>query len=288
MGVKFGAWIGCGVLALSACTNDFDSFSFGAGAQAGADTGGTGGANTGGANTGGTNTGGTNTGGTNTGGANTGGTSTGGTNTGGANTGGATGCKANEKTCNAQCVVQDDPAFGCGATSCDPCTIANATPECAQSKCALKSCDTGFGDCNNDSSNGCETDLTINTAHCGACQRACGTTKSVGAGCVQGLCRHRCEAGFGDCAQPATGPDDGCETDTKIESANCGSCGNDCSKQGGDSGLSCSAGICGCSGDKQCEIGGGANGTCDTATGLCACDGTTCAPGEACHKSGAA
>ncbi len=279
-----GAW-------LFSCTNDFDSFTFKGDPDGGAGTasGGTGNVGGGGASSGGASSGGANTGGgISTGGASTGGTAnTGGANTGGAvNTGGTAGCNANQKSCGSQCVTLDNPNFGCAGASCDPCVIANATTQCAQGKCALAKCNTGFGDCNKDLTNGCETNLLTSTAHCGECERACDNTKSLDAGCAQGVCRHRCEAGFADCTQPATGKDDGCETDSEKDKNNCGGCGNDCSQQRADSGFSCKAGACGCTDNKQCEIGGGTTGTCDKSSGLCSCDGASCAPGAACRKSG--
>ncbi len=278
-------WAGPVIAAwLLSCTNDFDSFSFSDDPDGGAGTASGGTAGGGGASSGGANTGGViNTGGAGTGGA----VNTGGANTGGAvNTGGTSGCGPTQKTCGGQCVAKDDPKFGCGGSSCDPCAIANATTQCVQDKCALLKCDVGFGDCENGLADGCESDLQSTTVHCGACSRACDKTKSADVACVQGLCRHRCEVGFADCSQPATGPDDGCETNIGNDKQNCGGCGNDCSQQGAGAGFSCTAGACGCSASAQCEVGGGTNGTCDTSSGLCSCDGASCAPGEACRKSG--
>jgi hypothetical protein len=44
-------------------------------------------------------------------------------------------------------------------------------------------CPAGWGDCNHDSSDGCETDLTSTAAHCGACDHDC-----LGAACVASMC----------------------------------------------------------------------------------------------------
>lgn len=46
-------------------------------------------------------------------------------------------------------------------------------------------CPTGTGDCDDDPSNGCETDLTSDHAHCGSCSMACASDRS----CVEGTCR---------------------------------------------------------------------------------------------------
>jgi hypothetical protein len=59
----------------------------------------------------------------------------GGAGRGGAGTGG---CQADEKECGSTCVKLDDPLFGCGAPSCDPCGLAHATPACSEGACALE------------------------------------------------------------------------------------------------------------------------------------------------------
>ncbi|MCZ7684725.1 MAG: RCC1 domain-containing protein [Sandaracinaceae bacterium] len=46
-------------------------------------------------------------------------------------------------------------------------------------------CPTGTGDCDDDPSNGCETDLTSDDAHCGSCTMACASDRS----CIEGTCR---------------------------------------------------------------------------------------------------
>src|SRR5262245_16333191 len=66
-----------------------------------------------------------------------------------------TGCPANQKMCSNAC-VDADPAHGCGAAQCTPCGgAANATPACANGLCALQ-CNVGYGDCDNNATNGCE------------------------------------------------------------------------------------------------------------------------------------
>jgi hypothetical protein len=52
-----------------------------------------------------------------------------------------------------------------------------ATPSCSSGLCGNR-CNAGFGDCDGNVANGCESNLTNSAAHCGAC----------GTGCVAGLC----------------------------------------------------------------------------------------------------
>ena len=80
---------------------------------------------------------------------------------------------------------------------------------CSAGRCSL-SCASGRGDCDGNAVNGCETDTTNNTAHCGACGNVCGAGRS----CVAGACTVMLRGlggstGFGpdvNCMQPS---DDG-------------------------------------------------------------------------------
>lgn len=72
----------------------------------------------------------------------------------------------------------------CGACG-RPCVApANARATCTASVCGF-ACNTGFGNCDANAANGCETDTNANTAHCGMCGRACAT----GEVCAGGGCR---------------------------------------------------------------------------------------------------
>lgn len=71
----------------------------------------------------------------------------------------------------------------CGACG-SACEGRNASWSCAARSCRVLACATGFDDCDGSPANGCEADLTTNTAHCGACGNAC----SVGERCVGGVC----------------------------------------------------------------------------------------------------
>jgi len=194
---------------------------------------------------------------------------------------GEAGCGPDQKMCGGGCVPLDDPATGCGNTSCGPCLLPHATAQCDSGRCAVGICAAGFADCDLLPDNGCEASLANDVDHCGACGRACSNSHVLSRECAAGLCVSACELGFGNCDRPATGPDDGCERVVSQDAASCGSCGNDCSAQG--AGFVC-GGVpiqCGCVDNVNCRIGA-STGTCDPTTGACRCGPTRCRPGEAC------
>lgn len=117
------------------------------------------------------------------------------------------------------------------------CVTANATPRCSAGSCQVSSCQSGFGNCDNNPSNGCEVALASSTSHCGACGAACsnahGSTR-----CNASACTPTCSTGFGDCD---TSRPNGCETALDSVS-NCGACGRTCAANGGTP--ICNAGVC--------------------------------------------
>lgn len=106
------------------------------------------------------------------------------------------------------------------AVLCAGCFIDTSRPVDARARCVGGDCDCveGFGNCDGNLGNGCETDLATDPRHCGACGHAC-----LNASCVTGVCW--CNGGYKDC--------DGltetvCETDLARDAQNCGDCGRDC------------------------------------------------------------
>jgi len=72
------------------------------------------------------------------------------------------------------CEVSMDE-FNCGTCG-TQCALQNAYPYCDVSLGACTTgggCYDGFGDCNNDASDGCETDLSSSDANCGTCNSPC-------------------------------------------------------------------------------------------------------------------
>ncbi|MFO0601898.1 MAG: FG-GAP-like repeat-containing protein [Polyangiales bacterium] len=172
----------------------------------------------------------------------------------------------------------------CGACG-NACSLANATPACAAGACAVASCNAGFGNCDGNPANGCETNTGTSPSNCGACGNACNATNGT-ATCAAAACGITCNAGFGNCDGLAA---NGCETNTNTTVAHCGGCGRVCSLP--NAAASCAAGACAVSvcsaGFGNCD-GVAANG-CEanlaTSSANCGACGRACATGFICSAS---
>ncbi len=92
-------------------------------------------------------------------------------------------------------------------------------------------------------------DLRSSVAHCGACGSACAPANAT-ASCAGGICAiGACADGFGDCDGLVA---NGCETDVRTSSANCGACGRACALDHATT--SCVDGACRV---ERCEAGAG-------------------------------
>jgi hypothetical protein len=134
-------------------------------------------------------------------------------------------CGALEKVCSDTCASTLSPAVGCAAEACAPCELPNAVPMCEGGRCAIATCELGFGDCNADASDGCETNLRADAAHCGACDQACALPTATAA-CQLGRCvPASCLPGRADCdgSQKTV-----CETSLADDPKHCGQCGATC------------------------------------------------------------
>jgi serine/threonine protein kinase len=135
-------------------------------------------------------------------------------------------CGPGFKLCGSECVSIDRPDYGCGGESCQSCRVSNATARCnLKHECDLAICYQSFDDCDGDSRNGCETDLRIDSDHCGSCSRKCPALAHAQRGCGDTCTIWRCDNGYGDCNGEAA---DGCEINTQTDAANCGHCGVAC------------------------------------------------------------
>ncbi len=127
------------------------------------------------------------------------------------------------KCCNMRCVdVNSDPA-NCGTCG-KACAGAHAQAACVGGQCAQGACDTGWGDCDGNAGNGCETNLHVDANNCAACGQQCAIKNAVNA-CADGCYIAACNFGFDDCNQD---PKDGCEQSVLTDPNNCGACGNSC------------------------------------------------------------
>lgn len=152
------------------------------------------------------------------------------------------GCPSDQKPCAGKCVSRANPDSGCGADSCRPCVIPNATAHCSQSgACIVASCRGDFLDCNDDgdraNTDGCEVDGAHDPLHCGGCAaRPCAVANGT-PGCAGGHCAIAlCDPGYRDCNHSSQ---DGCEVDVSSTPEHCGHCDDACAP-----GQSCVAGAC--------------------------------------------
>ncbi|MEM9191408.1 MAG: MopE-related protein [Myxococcota bacterium] len=151
-------------------------------------------------------------------------------------------CDANPSDCETD--THTDPANcgGCGSV----CSAINASGSCVLGSCNL-TCDPGFGDCDGNQGNGCETNIFgSDLTHCGGCGQSCSGPNAVSI-CNAGGCEiASCTLGYEDCDGD---PVNGCESDPATDPSNCGGgCGPmaDCFDNGTQNVNStlCNAGSC--------------------------------------------
>jgi hypothetical protein len=110
---------------------------------------------------------------------------------------------------------------GCG----NVCTSGpNGSPTCTNGQCVL-TCVAGFGNCDMNNANGCETDLRTSAANCGACANACPMRANAQTVCQASACNIACNTGFGNCDAVVT---NGCEADLRTNPLSCGMCNRRC------------------------------------------------------------
>ncbi|MBI5528784.1 MAG: hypothetical protein HY897_20835 [Deltaproteobacteria bacterium] len=90
---------------------------------------------------------------------------------------------------------------------------------CHKGTCAIGECESGTKDCNQQVSDGCETNILSDPAHCGGCSLPCGPN----AICNNKACG--CASGFANCNGTFS---DGCEANLASDPAHCGDCATDC------------------------------------------------------------
>ncbi|MDP6942832.1 MAG: hypothetical protein QF464_01675 [Myxococcota bacterium] len=110
----------------------------------------------------------------------------------------------------------------CGGCN-TPCAPYKAFGTCAGEACTIAACNLGFGDCDGELHNGCES-LLVTPTDCGGCGVPCAPPNAEPT-CDAGECAvASCLPGFGDCDGAV---DNGCEAtvDTRLR---CGDCDTKC------------------------------------------------------------
>lgn len=191
--------------------------------------------------------------------------------------------------CEADTTKDAQNCGSCGA-SCDG-VFPNADATCANKVCKLSGCKPGFGDCDANPQNGCETITTDDPQHCGSCAKVC-ALDHASQKCEASKCGVAgCDGGFADCNGL---PADGCEAQLGSDALHCGTCDNACDFahaasmcNGGACGMgACDAGWADCNGltDDGCEKNvatdpancGGCGHLCASANGAGTCTNGDC------------
>jgi hypothetical protein len=150
----------------------------------------------------------------------------------------ANACGSGQQECGTgnsfMCVSSQYDPNNCGQCAFVCQSGPNATPVCTLGACGLN-CSTGYGNCDGNPTNGCETNLNTSIANCGACGNACNGTNGTPT-CTSGSCGIVCNAGYANCDGNLA---NGCETNLNTSNSNCGACGYVCTQ-----GYSCVAGVC--------------------------------------------
>lgn len=151
--------------------------------------------------------------------------------------------------CSCKDLTSDPESCGACFNSCAANVAANvgegnehvASYSCSTGVCGIETCDTDYGDCDNDYSNGCEAHLKTDALNCNSCGQAC--TSEQFPYCVDGKCTGQCQGDDVDCGGDCV--------DINSDTNHCGECNNVCSYLNaealcvvGDQGPECQMGTC--------------------------------------------
>lgn len=147
-------------------------------------------------------------------------------------------CWGADSCCEGVCVATSWDLNHCGACGNRCVSTPGTEARCEVGRC-VSYCGWPTQECDGDPATVCETDITANDAHCGACNNAC----ADGMACREGRCACPTHGQEG-CFDPATGTSR-C-IDVLSDANNCGYCDNRC-----PAGMSCSYGRCDCAPGQQ-------------------------------------
>jgi hypothetical protein len=140
-------------------------------------------------------------------------------------------------------VESDVPAMDAGSDTASPVDVR------LTDQSTTMTCPPGLADCDGNAMNGCEAVLSTDVNNCGACRNVCVERPNGTPICASSVCETRCTPGFENCDGNVM---NGCEVNTTINPASCGSCGRPCPM-----GQQCTDGTCGCPvGTTHCATAG--------------------------------
>jgi hypothetical protein len=107
-------------------------------------------------------------------------------------------CPPGQENCGGTCVTPDayqNDAANCGACGHDCLDVPHVQQaSCQDYACTVTACAPGFGDCDGDPANGCETPLGSD-AHCADCGDTCAPSED----CLNGVCTQICKVAGATC-----------------------------------------------------------------------------------------
>ncbi|MGC8927634.1 MAG: choice-of-anchor D domain-containing protein, partial [Myxococcota bacterium] len=119
----------------------------------------------------------------------------------------------------------------------------NQNATCKNSGCQ---CISGYSNCNGTWSDGCEVNINADVNNCGSCNKKCNLPNTSDVICDSGNCKIvKCATNFGNCDSNDL---NGCESDLRTDSNNCGSCGSKCNNNASciNSSCQCDSGYLNC------------------------------------------
>ncbi|HEY4393003.1 MAG TPA: LamG-like jellyroll fold domain-containing protein [Polyangia bacterium] len=100
-------------------------------------------------------------------------------------------CSASETACGGLCTNTSFDPSNCGTCG-TTCAFSQGSAGCAGGMCFLTACNAGYGDCNHQQADGCESNLGVDAANCGACGKSC----ALGETCQAGTCTANLSSGL--------------------------------------------------------------------------------------------